>query len=34
MMRKEADAFQEGRVYSAGRARLMNPSIVVKARKL
>ena len=31
---KEADVFQEGRVYSAGRARLLNPSIVVKARKL
>ena len=31
---KEADVFQEGRFYSAGRARLLNPSIVVKARKL
>lgn len=31
---KEADAFQEGRFYAAGRARYMNPAIIVKARKL
>lgn len=31
---KEADVFQEGRFYSAGRARLLNPSFIVKARKL
>ena len=31
---KEADVFQEGRFYSAGKARLLNPSIIVKARKL
>ena len=31
---KEADVFLEGRFYSAGKARLLNPSIIVKARKL
>lgn len=31
---KEADTFQEGKFYSAGRARLLNPSFIVKARKL
>ncbi len=31
---KEADVFEDGRFYSAGKARLLNPSIVVKARKL
>lgn len=31
---KEADAFQEGKFYSAGKARLINPSFIVKARKL
>lgn len=31
---KEADVFEDGRFYSAGKARLLNPSIIVKARKL
>ncbi len=31
---KEADVFQEGKFYSAGRARLINPVFIVKARKL
>lgn len=31
---KEADVFQEGRIYSAGRARYFNPAFIVKARKL
>lgn len=31
---KEADVFQEGKFYSAGRARLLNPVFIVKARKL
>lgn len=31
---KEADIFQEGRFYSAGKAKLLNPSFIVKARKL
>ena len=31
---KEADVFQEGRFYSAGRARFLNPAFIVKARKL
>ena len=31
---KEADVFQEGRFYSAGKARLLNPAVIVKARKL
>ena len=29
----EADVFQEGKYYSAGKARLLNPTVVVKARK-
>lgn len=31
---KEADVFQEGKFYSAGRARLINPAFIIKARKL
>jgi len=31
---EEANVFQEGRVYSAGRARLINSSFIVKARKM
>lgn len=31
---KEAEVFQEGRFYSAARAKLLNPSFIVKARKL
>ena len=31
---KEADIFEEGKFYSAGRARLLNPSFIIKARKL
>lgn len=31
---KEAEVFQEGRFYSAGRARFLNPSFIVKAKKL
>ncbi len=31
--RNEADVFQEGRFYSAGRARFLNTAIIVKARK-
>lgn len=31
---KEADIFQEGKFYSAGKARLLNPSFIIRARKL
>ena len=31
---KETDVFQEGRFYSAGRARYLNAAIIVKARKM
>ncbi len=31
---EEANVFQEGRFYSAGRARFLNPAFIVKARKL
>lgn len=32
--RAEADRFREGKYYSAGKARLINPVIIVKAKKL
>lgn len=31
---KEAEVFQEGKFYSADRAKLINPAFIVKARKL
>lgn len=32
--RAEADSFREGKYYSAGKARLINPTVIVKAKKL
>ncbi len=31
---EEADSFREGKYYSAGKARLINPAVIVKAKKL
>lgn len=31
---KEAEIFEEGKFYSAGRAKLLNPTFIVKAKKL
>lgn len=30
---EEADVFEEGRFYSAGRARFLNPAFIVKGKK-
>lgn len=30
----QADSFQEGKYYSAGKARFINPAVIVKAKKL
>lgn len=31
---KEAAVFEEGRLYSTGRARFFNPAFIVKARRI